>query len=236
MGVWIQNIAQQLQNQNPRLQIKTSAKVLNISVMEDNSYMITYSTKNGEKLSLVADRVVVATHPVFSHQFFQDEAFAEMKSLLRSLPYTMNHLAIHRDQSVMCPYANSFFNVRMHDSKNFYISQNLDLVNPQFGALVKSWIPTESEFERLKKSDQILTHISYFHPVETVDFVQKVRQLKALAKKRGTLVFAGGWSNLFETQDSAVESGYKAAIALDPSVVDYWEESLPTLTKRPLRP
>jgi hypothetical protein len=105
----------------------------------------------------------------------------------------------------------AFLNIRTNTSNELVSNtMNLSMISPRLNGIYKTWASVET-IEQLKKSGKILHVTSFWHPLITPDFITQLENLRKHIAEVPSLYLAGGWSEGFETQNSAVISGKHAA-------------------------
>jgi hypothetical protein len=83
----------------------------------------------------------------------------------------------------------------------------------------------------MKREGKIVAESDFMHPLQTSQFLENLKELKARAAKEGNMYFTGGWSMDYETQFNAVRSGFLAAKGISPRIDSYWKSRLKSLKK-----
>lgn len=205
MGTLIQEVGTQLEQKG--VNIIRSAEVKNVKAIF-KKYSVEYN--NIEQLF---DFVVFATHPYQAGKIIENEStLSELKNVLMHFDYFQTSIVLHRDSSFVHQNDVSFMNIKTSKATNTVNSStmNLVVVNPEWKGLYKSWM-TEKDLERVKSSGAFIHQEKFNHPIITSEFHAYLLTLKRLEKNQQQLYFAGGWSEGLENQETATNSGKKAA-------------------------
>lgn len=205
MGTLIQEVGIQLEEKG--VHIIRSAEVKSVKVMI-GKYAVDYNEK--EELF---DFIIFATHPYQAGKILEAEnSLSEIANVLMLFEYFQTSIVLHRDSSFVHQGDVSFMNIKTSHATNYVISStmNLVVVNPEWNGLYKSWM-TEQDLERVKSLGKFIHQETFYHPLITPQFHNHLQALKQLEKSQPNIYFAGGWSEGLETQETATNSGKKAA-------------------------
>lgn len=205
MGYLIQDIGKQLEKNG--VNIIRNAEVTQLR-MAESQFSVLF---NGEEKSF--DFVVFAAHPYQVAKILQNETrFAGYTDVLNQFEYFQTSIVLHRDSSFIDLNRSSFMNVKTSKTTNSVISStmNLEVVNPEWKGLYKSWM-TQEQLEMVRKNGKFIHLETFNHPIITPEFHSYLIALKQLEGQQSNIYFAGGWSEGLETQESATNSGKKAA-------------------------
>lgn len=206
-------------------QIHLSTPVTRVAKNLNGTFKVQYG--NGQEMDF--DYVVFAVHAPVAAEILKD--YPAFKGLWNDMTYTYNKVVIHTDRSFIHDKFPAFYNVKVREDKTCAMAMNLQMVSPDFGQLIKSWGLTEEEYQKIKREGHFVAESNFMHPMQTVVFLERLKQLKAIAAREGNIYFAGGWSMEFETQFNAILSGFGAASFIAPDIVPYWKAKMPTLRK-----
>ncbi|MBF0313289.1 MAG: FAD-dependent oxidoreductase [Oligoflexia bacterium] len=179
------------------------------------------------------DYVIFATHPYQAAKILSsNKSFSD---LLSQFKYNRTYIAVHKDvQEKFTPNGvRAFYNIRLNHQGNFNLTMNYHAINYRYKNVLKSWISERSEIDRLKNEGLLYGYTEYYHPVVTPKFLKLQASVKELSKQENhQITFIGGWTTLFETQDTAIRSAYLALKELDPELAAAWGERLPSLLEQ----
>ncbi len=220
---FIEKIAEKIQKNWKDFHLHLSTPVDSILKNPDGTLKVIYG---GEELNV--DYVIFATHPYVAEKLLKD--WDEFKSVAwEDFTYANTKVVIHDDRSYLHPVYQSFYNIKIRNDGEYYLAMNLQKISANYGDLIKSWNLSEEEYLNLKKNGHILAESYFKHPTTTTKFIDRIREIKQIAKDDGRIFFAGGWSLNWENQNTAVKSGFLAAGAIDPNIIFKWKKRLPSL-------
>ncbi len=223
MQFYIEEIARKISKKSKNLNIHLNKKVENISKNSDGSLKVTYN--GGEEMNF--DKVILAVHPYIAAELLKDwEIFS---GIWDKFTYVDTTVVIHDETDLLHPNYRSFYNVNLKDNGEYYMAMNLGKIAPEFGNLIKSWGLNKDEYLSLKEKGKIKAEAHFKHPFPTVDFIESNNELRRLAKEEGNIFFAGGWIMNWETQHTAILSGYEVAREIEPKIIPFWKKKLPFL-------
>lgn len=205
MGTLIQEVGVQLEQKG--VHIIRNAEVKNVKAIF-NQYSIDYN-----EVEEMFDFVVFATHPYQAGMILEkDQTFSEITSVLKQFEYFQTSIVLHRDSSFVHQDDVSFMNIKTSQVTHSVNSStmNLVVVNPEWKGFYKSWM-TEIDLEKVRSSGAFIHQEKFNHPLITPQFHAYLLTLKRLEEAQPQLYFAGGWSEGLETQETATNSGKKAA-------------------------
>ncbi len=205
MGFIIQDIGVQLEKNG--VEIIRNAEVKNVKVFK-KQYSIEFN-----EVEQLFDFVVFAAHPYQVKKIVENEPeFLRFTRVLNEFKYFPTRIVLHRDSSFVDRNRSSFMNVRTSKITNSVTSStmNLGVVNPEWNGLYKSWM-TEKQLESVKANGFFIHQKTFNHPLITPEFHSYLITLKHLEMEQIDIYFAGGWSEGLETQETATNSGKKAA-------------------------
>jgi len=205
MGYLIQDIGKQLEKNG--VTVNRNAEVTKIQIFGEK-YSVHYNDKED-----FFDFIVFAAHPYQVAQLVEKEPqFDYLTTVLSQFKYFQTSIVLHRDSSFVDLGRASFMNVKTSKTTNMVISStmNLEVVNPEWKGLYKSWM-TEQQLETVKSNGSFIHHETFYHPLITPGFHAYLTTLKQIEDQSANIYFAGGWSEGLETQETATNSGKKAA-------------------------
>ena len=205
MGLLIQNIGKQLEKNG--VVIFRNAEVKHIHLTNEKFILEYNETEN------LFDFVVFAAHPYQVAKITSNEPeFEEITRVLNEFEYFQASIIFHRDTNFIALDGSSFMNVKTSKESNNVLSStmNLGVVNPEWKGLFKSWM-TEQQLELVKTNGMFIHRETFHHPLITPEFHSHLLSLKNLTNELTNIYFAGGWSEGLETQETATNSGKKAA-------------------------
>jgi len=223
MQPFIEKIAERAQRESKNLKIHLSSPVTKVLKNDDGSYTVFY----GENQEMKVDKLVFAVHVPVLKELLKD--WDTFRDLWEEFPYTFNKVLIIDDPSYLHPVYKSFYNVKIQDDGTYSMGMYLNKISPEFGHLIKTWGFSEDTYNSLKEKGLILAEADFMHPLPTTGFLEALKELKKRGKEEGDITFAGGWSENWETQYNAIQSGFKAARAIDSCIEPFWKEKLPAL-------
>lgn len=210
MGEMIKRLGQRLKGEG--VHISTSAEVSHLS-KQGSGYLIKLA--NGNEYSF--DAVIAATHPLELAKMLTPGAFAAQ---LTSLPYIDARVVLHLDHSAT--FVNraypAHFNIMIDENGEVMTTMNLSEIDElTFSGILKSWVNADHVYENMK---HVLKTANFQHPLMTPYFLDTVDAIKENIKKDayglGTdFAIAGGWTQLHETQNTAIVSALEAVTKLN---------------------
>jgi predicted NAD/FAD-binding protein len=205
MGFLIQDIGKQLEKNG--VEIIRNAEVKSV-VLHQGKLSVEYN-----EVERLFDFIVFAAHPYQVAKIMEKEPeFSNFTAVLNQFKYFQTSIVLHRDSSFIDSGRSSFMNVKTSKTTNSIVSStmNLEVVNPEWKGLYKSWM-TEKQLEFVKAKGLFIHQGTFNHTLMTPEFHSSLDTLKQYADKRSDIYFAGGWSEGLETQETATNSGKKAA-------------------------
>lgn len=205
MGFLIQDIGKELERNGVHVQVKNA---VNRIECDHNKYIV-YSENGASEF----DFIVFAAHPYQVSEIVKtNPEFDSINAILNELEYFQTSIVLHRDSNFIDTNRSSFMNIKTSKVTNSVTSSsmNLGVVNPEWAGLYKSWMTSDQLSE--VQSNGTFIHREFFnHPLITPKFIAQLGHLKTLESQLSTIYFAGGWSEGLETQETATNSGKKAA-------------------------
>ncbi len=223
MQYYIEEIARKVQEKSKNFNIHLSSPVQNVSKNFDGSLKVTFD--NGDEKNF--DKVIFAVHPYIASQILKD--WTSFNGVWENFTYVDTRVVIHNDSSYLHPIYRSFYNLKFKDNGEYNMAMRLKDISPEYGNLIKSWGLNEEEYQDLKGKGRLLAEEHFKHPYITPKFIEANLDLKRLAKEQGNIFFAGGWIMNWETQHTAILSGFEVAKEIDPNLGAYWKKKLPYL-------
>jgi predicted NAD/FAD-binding protein len=228
IGSIIQTLGQKALASNSNLHYHMGSPVMNVQT-EGNKFKVT----NEAGFSVVADKVIFATHPFQAAKILQNtKGFSEIIPILKDFTYLKLDLALHTDKRYVRTDLDSFFNIGLSpNGKDFSLTMNLSTVHPKYGNILKSWIFKKEDLEKLKKESYLITSAEYDHPIVTPKFLKLQVMLNEKMQAIPNVKFIGGWTSFFESQNTTILSAFKTAKELmSPESLSYWTKNMTTLT------
>lgn len=222
---FIEKIAEKTQKNWKDFHLHLSSAVTDVSKNSDGTLKVTY----GDGKVLDVDYVVFATHPYVAASILKD--WDIFNGLWEDFTYTNTRVVIHNDRSYLHPVYQSFYNIKVRADGEYYLAMNLQKISPEYGDLIKSWNLSDEEYQDLKEHGHILAESYFKHPMTTPKFIERIKELKQIAKEQGNIFFAGGWSLNWENQNTSILSGLEAAQSIAPKIMPYWKRKLPSLNQ-----
>ena len=205
MGLLIQDIGTQLEKNGVVIIRNTEVKHIHLT---EGKYILEFNEQDN-----LFDFIVFAAHPYQIAEITSSEPeFEEITPVLNEFEYFQTSIVFHRDTNFIALNRSSFMNVQTSKESNDVLSStmNLGVVNPEWKGLFKSWM-TDQQLELVKTNKTFIHRETFNHPLITPEFHSRLITLKNLTNELTNIYFAGGWSEGLETQETATNSGKKAA-------------------------
>lgn len=158
------------------------------------------------------DFVIFALHPDQAARLLHgDTQWGALANNLREFQYFKAQIVLHRDSTFGYAHKPSFLNIRT-DAGNEVLSNTMDLgcIDKEYTGLYKSWLK-QADLERVKQNGTYVDIQVFDHPLISPQFVHSLESLHQKVEAIPNIYFAGGWSEGLETQETAIQSGKKAA-------------------------
>lgn len=162
------------------------------------------------------DGVISAVHPSTLADLVSDD---DLKDDLLSLPYISARVVIHRDHTP--EFENNdypaHFTAMIDARGEVMTTMNLEEIDKRrFRGLLKSWVNSDVVFSRM---GNVLEKVEFQHPLMTPSFLQTVDVIKENIKSDtyglgAGFAIAGGWTQVHETQSTAILSAFEAVTQL----------------------
>lgn len=189
----------------------------------------TFKILSADGKELIVDYVVLAVHPYAAAKILK--GWDVFEGLWEDFTYTDTRVVIHNDRSYLHPVYQSFYNIKVRSDGEYYLAMNLQKISPDYGDLIKSWNLSDEEYQDLKQNGHILAESYFKHPLTTPKFIERIQEIKQIAKEQGNIFFAGGWSLNWENQNTAILSGLEAAQSIAPEILPFWKKKLSSLNQ-----
>lgn len=206
MGELIERMGQQLE---PQLSILRNAEVLSISSVKQS---IEYK-QNGLIKQHPYDFIIFAAHPDQTAKILNhDSQFQSLATELNQLKYFEARIVIHSDTTYASPTRPAFLNVRT-DSSNEVVTNtmNLGMISDRLDGIYKSWMSDEEKQHVIERGAFLMEEI-FYHPLITPEFISIIQTVNKEVEPFENISIVGAWSEGLETQNSAVQSGKRAAL------------------------
>lgn len=235
MGEIINTIGGTLEKESSNLTIHRGTFVTSLC-KENNQYRIRFKAQDDvvEKEMLV-DKVITAAHPQQLVEILPSDD--PLIPHLSQFEYVENRIVLHNSDTFDRGRLSSVVDIELNQDKLASLTMNLGKINKShFGSVCKSWVNDERVYQKMKSTNSILAEAKFKHPYVTPSFVRHrngIRTLLETNNRYTNLSIAGGWTELTETQATAILSAYKAVKRICPEVTEEqkWYNVLPTLRK-----